>query len=91
MGSVRRTRYAIIGTGGRSSFFYNAIADTFSSTSELVALLDTNQTRMDYANKCLEEYTHPTLPTYKPTAFQQMIDETWPDQLIITIIDRTHD
>ncbi|KAJ9654243.1 hypothetical protein H2198_006703 [Neophaeococcomyces mojaviensis] len=91
MGSLRRTRYAIIGTGGRSSFFYNAIAETFPSTSEVVALLDTNQTRMDYANKCLEKLGYTKLPTYKATAFQQMVNETRPDQLIITTMDRTHD
>ena len=39
-----RKRDALAGTGGRSSFFYNAITTRYSSTTTLVALCDTNQT-----------------------------------------------
>ena len=91
--------YALVGAGGRSSFFYTAIATTYSETSCLVALCDTNQTRMDYANSRLEALGHPRVPTYRPWSedggwlggFDAMIAETKPDEVIITSIDRTHD
>jgi hypothetical protein len=39
--SLERKKYALIGTGGRSSFFYSAIATTYKATSVMVALCDT--------------------------------------------------
>ncbi|KXS93874.1 hypothetical protein AC578_9027 [Pseudocercospora eumusae] len=85
-----RKRYALIGTGGRASFYYTSIANDFQETSELVAFLDTNQTRMNYANEVLRSLKHEPLPTYLPSSFAQMVEDTKPDELIITTIDRTH-
>ncbi|EME82175.1 uncharacterized protein MYCFIDRAFT_43195 [Pseudocercospora fijiensis CIRAD86] len=87
---VPRRRYALIGTGGRASFYYTSIANDFQNTSELVAFLDTNQTRMNHANEVLISLGHKPLPTYLPSCFAQMVAETKPDELIITTIDRTH-
>jgi predicted dehydrogenase len=83
-------KYAIVGTGGRSSFFYTAIVKDFSSTSSLVAFCDTNQTRMDYANSKLQALGHPGVPTYSAADFDRMIAETDPDEVIVTTVDRTH-
>lgn len=85
--SATRKRYALVGTGGRASFYYNAIAKDYFSTSELVAFLDTNQTRMNYANSLLPA----PIATYKPEDFARMVKEARPDELIITTIDRTHE
>ncbi|KAF2128219.1 NAD(P)-binding protein [Dothidotthia symphoricarpi CBS 119687] len=90
MTSPKQKKYALIGTGGRSSFFYSAIATTYKSSSILVALCDTNQTRMDYANAQLEALGHARVPTFKASAFDLMIAETHPDEVIVTTIDRTH-
>lgn len=87
---MAQRKYAIVGTGGRSSFFYTAIVKDFSSTSSLVALCDVNQTRMDYANSKIKELGHPGVPTYKAVHFDKMIEETKPDEIIVTTIDRTH-
>lgn len=83
-------RYALIGTGGRSSFFYSAIATTYKATSQVVAFCDTNQTRLDFANEQLHSLGHVWVPTYKATDFDRMIEETKPDEVIVTTIDRTH-
>ncbi|KAH6643099.1 hypothetical protein C7974DRAFT_386783 [Boeremia exigua] len=83
-------RYALIGTGGRSSFFYTAIATTYKATSQIVALCDTNQTRLDYANAQLESLGHAKVPTYLAKDFDHMIQDTRPDEVIVTTIDRTH-
>ncbi|KFZ12665.1 hypothetical protein V502_06980 [Pseudogymnoascus sp. VKM F-4520 (FW-2644)] len=84
------TRYAQVGTGSRASFFYTAIARDFRSAAALVAFCDTNQTRMDVANDKIETLTGERVPTYKAADFDRMIEETKPDQVIVTTIDRTH-
>jgi predicted dehydrogenase len=85
-----KKRYALIGTGGRSAFYYTAIAERYEKTSEIVAFCDTNQTRMNYANTRLRELGKDSVPTYKATEFDKMIHETKPDEVIITTMDRTH-
>lgn len=92
MGDARpkQKRYALVGTGGRSSFFYSAIATTFKATSRIVALCDTNQTRLNFANEQLELLGHARVLTYKATDFDRMIEESKPDEVIVTTIDRTH-
>ncbi|KAH6637246.1 hypothetical protein F5144DRAFT_570029 [Chaetomium tenue] len=85
-----KKRYALVGTGGRSSFFYTAIATDYQATSCIVALCDTNQTRMDYANSKLTALGHGAVPTFLAASFDQMIATTKPDEVIVTTIDRTH-
>ena len=86
-----KKRYAQVGTGGRARFFYLAVASTYKETSEIVAFCDVNQTRMDYANKCLVEAGAEAVPTYKHYEFDKMIEEIKPDCVIVTSVDRTHD
>ena len=86
-----KKRYALIGTGGRARFFYGALAEKYRETSELVAFCDTNQTRMDYANRQLvTKYDHNAVPTYKAEQFEDMIRIEAPDIIIVTTVDRTH-
>lgn len=85
-----KKRYVQVGTGGRARFYYDAIATTYKETSEIVAFCDLSQTRMDYANRRLVFKGHPAVPTYHYTQFEQMLDETKPDYVIVTSVDRTH-
>lgn len=88
---MARKKYVIVGTGGRSRMFYSALAGDFRKTSELVALCDINQTRMDYVNKALqEEFSHPKVKTYRNDRFDEMIRAEKPDVVIVTTIDRVH-
>ncbi len=88
---MAKKRFAQVGTGGRARFFYHAVASTYSETSEIVAFCDVNQTRMDYANSYLESVGVPKVPTYKHYEFDKMIEDTKPDCIIVTSVDRTHD
>lgn len=88
---MAKKRFAQVGTGGRARFFYHAVATTYSETSEIVAFCDVNQTRMDYANSYLEKAGVSKVPTYKHYEFDKMIEETKPDCVIVTSVDRTHD
>lgn len=88
---TNRRRYAVVGLGSRARFFYQAIASTFRETGELVAFCDMNQGRMDYANSMLvNECGSDPVPTYRAWEFEEMINETRPDIIIVTTIDRTH-
>jgi predicted dehydrogenase len=85
-------KYAIVGLGGRSSFFYTALIQEYQATSSIVGFCDVNQTRMDYANERIHELdaAYPKIPTYKAADFDRMVADTKPDEVIITTMDRTH-
>lgn len=83
-------RFAIVGVGSRASFYYSAITKDFTETSELVGFCDPNQIRMNVANKALAESGHAAVPTYKDSEFDKMYEETKPDYVIVTCVDRFH-
>jgi predicted dehydrogenase len=88
---MSRKKYVLVGTGGRAQFFWGAIASNYRDSAELLAFCDTNQTRMDYANRLLQEqYGHRAVPTYKAHDFDRMIEREKPDSVIVTSVDRTH-
>ena len=88
---MEKKRYAQVGIGGRAIMYYNAIAKSYNEYAELVAFCDINQSRMDYANNRLEtQLNYHKVPTYGPDEFEKMIEETKPDVVIVTSIDRTH-
>ncbi len=88
---MSRKKYVLVGAGGRAEFFYGAIASQYKETSELTAFCDTNQTRMNYANRLLEKnYGYQRVATYKSNEFDRMIEEQKPDAVIVTSMDRTH-
>ncbi|MEZ4518787.1 MAG: Gfo/Idh/MocA family oxidoreductase [Chloroflexota bacterium] len=87
-----RKRYAIVGTGARAGMFVDAITDRFKDVAELVGFCDLSQTRMNWYNTILQnERGLDPVPTYQATQFQQMIEETTPDTVIVATIDATHD
>ncbi len=83
-------RYAIVGLGGRSRMYYEALADKYRDTCDLVGFCDVNRTRMAYANEVVTGYGAPPVPMYGPEDFDRMIAEQKPDTVIVTSVDRTH-
>jgi predicted dehydrogenase len=84
-------RYAIVGTGSRAGMYVEAIAGPYREHTELVALCDLSQTRMNWYNAQLKAMAGmEPVPTYHASQFDQMIAETKPDILIVTTIDATH-
>jgi predicted dehydrogenase len=84
-------RYAIVGLGGRSSMYVEALADAFKKHGELCAFCDINTTRMAFYNKKLQEdHQIAPLPAYTPDRFEAMISEQNIDTVIVTSVDRTH-
>jgi len=89
MASIKR--YALVGTGGRATMFVDAISDTFSYSSELVAFCDTSSVRMAYHNqRRVDHWDMDAIPTYHADLFDQMINETSPDIVIVCTVDATH-
>ena len=90
---MNKKRYAVVGTGGRSSMYIKALCTTYKDQAELVGFCDSNQARMDFYNRVFlkkECGNHPDVPTYKAPDFDRMIAETRPDVVIVTSMDRTH-
>jgi len=86
-----RTRYAIVGTGGRAGMFIDAITDTYSEWSELVGMCDLSQVRMDWYNAHIAERSKGAVaPTYLAADFDKMVGETKPDVVIVTTMDCWH-
>ncbi|MDX8045118.1 Gfo/Idh/MocA family oxidoreductase [Gracilibacillus sp. S3-1-1] len=84
-------KYVLVGTGGRAEFFYGAMVRDFQETCELVAFCDSNQTRLNYANKLLtDKYGVEEINTYTQERFDEMIETEKPDIVIVTSVDRTH-
>ncbi|MBN8711311.1 MAG: dehydrogenase [Verrucomicrobia bacterium 61-8] len=86
-----RARFALVGTGGRSWMFTQALSSTYRDRCALVALCDTNQTRMDFYNREIaEKCDAEPVPTYLASDFDRMVREQRPDVVIVSSIDRTH-
>ena len=87
-----RKRYALVGIGGRSVMYTDAILKFFPKESELVGLCDVNAGRMDLRNRQIaEKYNAAPVPTYPATDFSRMIREQKPDTVIVTTRDCFHD
>ena len=71
-----RKKFAVVGLGGRSRMFYQAVGREFKETSRLVGFCDVNQTRMNHANKFIEEECKiKPVRTYGADQFDQMIND----------------
>ncbi len=87
----KKKRFVQVGVGGRARFFYEALANTYTDTSELVAFCDINHIRLEYAQSVLtEEFGYSKVNLYGADEFEKMIETEKPDCVIVTSIDRTH-
>ncbi|HUX51921.1 MAG TPA: Gfo/Idh/MocA family oxidoreductase [Spirochaetia bacterium] len=88
---MQKKRYVLVGTGSRSYMYTTALMSTHKDAGELLALCDTNQTRMNYANELIStKFGAAPRPTYPAHEFDRMILEQKPDAVIVTSMDRTH-
>jgi len=87
----QKRRYSLVGTGGRAVLFVDALADAQKGHCCLVSMCDLSQVRMDYYNRYLEDkHNHASVPTFKPGCFQEMIETTRPDTVIVCTTDVMH-
>jgi len=71
--------------------FIEPIATTYRDAAELVGMCDSNPARLAFYNKQLvDEMDYHEVPTFAADAFDQMIEQTKPDVVIVTTVDAVH-
>ena len=84
-------RYAVVGTGGRSMIYINALATEYASTCRLVGLCDRNIGRARLAQQRVREAAGTEVPVYTDDQFDTMLAEQQPERIVVTTgPDRTH-
>lgn len=87
-GSRRRQlrRIALVGTGIRGATFWGrTVRERYADVAEFVGLCDINPGRLEF----VKGYMGADCPTF--TSFDEMLDRTSPDLLIVCTVDSTHD
>lgn len=86
---MARKRYVICGVSTRANgMFIKNMLETFQSHCEIVGLLDADPGRF---TNCFKKFpTLNGLPVYLPDQFEQMIQETKPNVVIVAGADHTH-
>ncbi len=85
LAATARRRYAIVGTGDRASGMWGSdLVKRFSDVIEFVGLCDTNGKRANAARSLIGV----DCPTF--TNYEEMIQKTHPDLLMVTTVDAFH-
>ncbi len=88
---MKKTRYAIVGLGSRYKVFADAILGKYSSYCELVGLCDVNEGRLRKAVEEARRFTAEPIAAFTADRFEEMIEKTRPDYVIVTTKDSVHD
>jgi predicted dehydrogenase len=89
--TARRKRYALVGVGGRSGMYRDAVLKTYARHSEMVGYCDVNAGRLKLAQTKAREGAGVEVPVYGEKDFDRMIREQKPDVVIVTTKDGVHD
>jgi len=84
-----RPRYAIVGAGGRSYLYLQALIGEHVDDGELVGLCEPNPGRRERAAKLAAD-GGVAVPGYEATDFRRMLRETGAERVIVTSPDFTH-
>ncbi|WP_228545868.1 Gfo/Idh/MocA family protein [Microcella flavibacter] len=85
-----RPRYALLGAGSRAQMYIGALAGLHAGRGELVAWSDTNDGRLDYAERTMTGAGHPAPARFAPDALAEAIAEHRVERVIVTSPDHTH-
>ncbi len=86
----RKKRYVLVGVGGRSGMYREAVLKTYAAHNEFVGFCDLNLGRLKLAQRKAREMAGAEVPVYEAKDFDRMIRETKPDHVIVTTKDATH-
>ncbi|HYG22463.1 MAG TPA: Gfo/Idh/MocA family oxidoreductase [Verrucomicrobiae bacterium] len=89
--SPRRKRYALVGVGGRSGMYRDAVLRTYAEHCEMVGYCDVNLGRLQLAQARSRAAANVEVPIFEAKDFDRMIRETKPDVVIVTTKDSAHD
>ncbi len=88
---ARRKRYAVVGVGGRSGMYRDAVLKTYAEHCEMVGYCDNNEGRLKLAQRKTRDNFNVEVPIYLDKDFDRMIRERKPDVVIVTTKDGVHD
>ncbi|MBG0813715.1 Gfo/Idh/MocA family protein [Planomonospora sp. ID82291] len=77
-------RYAFVGLGHRAQMYVDALLGDWRDAGTVVALCDTNRTRMDYYAERIGE----KVPCFAPDDFSAMLELC--DAVVVATVDATH-
>ncbi|MFI7697824.1 Gfo/Idh/MocA family protein [Nonomuraea sp. NPDC049480] len=77
-------RYAFVGLGHRAQMYVDALLGEWRDAGTIVALCDTNRTRMDYYVERIGQ----EVPCFAPAEFDKVLELA--DAVIVTTVDATH-
>ncbi|MFA9431814.1 Gfo/Idh/MocA family oxidoreductase [Egicoccus sp. AB-alg2] len=80
-------RYLVVGTGHRAELFLEALRTTHRDVGRVVALCDTNPTRMAHHAAAFGDEVP---ATYRADDFARALDEQRPDGVVVCSVDATH-
>ena len=89
--SVKKKRYALVGVGGRSGMYREAVLKSYRTHGEMVGYCDLNLGRLKLAQAQAREMAGVEVPIFEAKDFDRMVKETKPDVVIVTTKDATHD
>ena len=82
----KKLRLVMVGTGHRGSSLWGiGLLKSFGEVVEFVGLCDSNPGRLAYVKSAMKT----ECPTFSD--FEQMLQDTQPDYVIVTTVDATHD
>ncbi|NIA31507.1 MAG: Gfo/Idh/MocA family oxidoreductase [Actinobacteria bacterium] len=90
LGVLLMKSYVLVGVGGRSVMFTDALSGEFKDSAKLLALCDNNKGRMELRKKELAK-VYPDLKCYAAQDFDKMVKENKPDSVIVCTRDSFHD
>jgi len=88
--SSSKTKYVIVGTGGRHEMYRDALVGKYSEHRSLAGLCDINEGRANLSARIAKERFGADVPVYLADHFDRMLDEQQPDVVIVTSKDSTH-
>ncbi|ROQ64147.1 oxidoreductase family protein [Rathayibacter sp. PhB152] len=89
--TTSRLRYALIGSGHRAEMYLRAIAGPHAEVAELVAIVEANPSRAEYAAETTLRHGAPDRPRLAgPDDLERVLAEEHVDRVIVTTPDVTH-
>ena len=88
---MKKTRYVVVGTGGRSAMYIEGLSGPFADVGELAGFCDVSPARMAFYNERLVKKGQAAVPTAPPSDFEALLRAVRADRVIVTPPDRWHD
>ncbi|MCD4752959.1 MAG: Gfo/Idh/MocA family oxidoreductase [Anaerolineaceae bacterium] len=86
-----KIKYAQVGLGGRAYMYSKAITQTYSDKATMVGICDRNPGRAELMRQSIVEHQSEPVKVYSDEDFDQMIEKTKPETVIVTTMDCYHE